>query len=182
MRMMLTVSQSQWSLSRNEILTPQRVNIRRLLAITEPSAIVSFARMKDNLSAGTSLTPVSSIMHLTMPIPRRTWMDVQLSAIILSKHSARLRRKWRNRWSTWRSRTICCSSCAIRSTPIMSWKISRNPIISRNWAMVTQTAKIVASLTTRTLGTLPYSPLVTERKGKTWRGKLKILITLWVLV
>ena len=58
MRLILIVSQSLGFLARNAILNPERVNHRRLVAIAEPSAIVSSARRQGTPSVGKSFAPV----------------------------------------------------------------------------------------------------------------------------
>ena len=71
-----TVSLSLWFLTINTILTPDSLNNRRPLSIAVSSAIVSSARRQGTPSTGTSITPVRNEIHLIIPIPRKTWMDV----------------------------------------------------------------------------------------------------------
>ena len=95
--MILSVSLSLGLLAINASLTPERVNNRRPLAMESPSDIVYFTRRKNTPSAGTSLTPVISVMHLILQIPRSNWMDVYLNVMLLPSSYARPRIKFRNR-------------------------------------------------------------------------------------
>lgn len=76
MRLMLTVILSLGFIVRNAILTPERVNNRRPLAIATPRAILYSAIMKGNPRVVTSLTPVRNVIRLIMKRSRRTWTDV----------------------------------------------------------------------------------------------------------
>ena len=72
MRMILTVIQYLSVLARDMTLTLERVNNIRPLAIIAFSTIVSSVRSQGVLSAVTSITLLSSSMHLIVPIPRST--------------------------------------------------------------------------------------------------------------
>ena len=60
----------------NASLTLERVNSRLPLATAAPTSIVSSARRKGNPGTATSLNLVSIKIHLIIPRPRRTWMEV----------------------------------------------------------------------------------------------------------
>ena len=65
--------------------------------MASPSDIVYFTRIQDTPIAGTSLTPVISVMHLILQIPRSNWMDVYLNVMLIPSSYARPRIKLRNR-------------------------------------------------------------------------------------
>ena len=65
------------------IIKLERVDNERLITITVPRAIVSSARRQVNLSLGKRLTTVRSAMHLILPRPIRTWMDIYPNEMLL---------------------------------------------------------------------------------------------------
>ena len=76
MGMMLKTSQPLGLLAINVSPTIEMIRNRIVIAITAPSAIVYFSIIHDTPNAGTSLTPVISVVSLNLPIPIRTLMDV----------------------------------------------------------------------------------------------------------
>ena len=57
------------------------------ILIAAHSTTVYSARRQDTPISGQCLTPVSSVINLTMPIPRRTWIDVYISTMMLPRSS-----------------------------------------------------------------------------------------------
>ena len=74
-RLILALIQYLWFLTRISILTLKMVDNIIPLPTKAPRAAVSSVRRQDTLSVGTSLTPVSSAMHLTLKEPRSTFID-----------------------------------------------------------------------------------------------------------
>ena len=177
--MMLTLSQYLGLLARHAILTPERVNIIILLSITAPSTIVSFEISQDVLITGTSLIPVIILMNFSLPILRRTWMDIYINAMMLPISYAWLRIKYIIIWRPWIIITLYCSMWPRRSSPNVIWTRS---IISRNRDIIPRAEMKLASLDTRNLATLLYHPLVTGIGVSPWKGKLTIWNMLLALI
>ena len=94
---MLIVSQSLVLIARNGSLPVERVTNISLLDITSPSANLSYAINQDTQSVGTSLTQLRSTMYLNMPMPRKIWMNVFQSAMILSSIPEIMKRIFKSR-------------------------------------------------------------------------------------
>ena len=61
---------------------PRNGKKRRSLAIVSPRVNMCSARRQGNPSAGTSFTPVSSKMNLTLPRPISNWMNFWLGVML----------------------------------------------------------------------------------------------------
>ena len=130
-------------LKRSVNSTPERLNNKSTLAIAEPIVTVCSERSQGTLGSGTSLTIVSNIMHLTPKIPRRTYMDVRPSNMLLLRSSTRPRKICKCIWRPSRNRTRCYSNWPRKPAPNVSWKISR---VSIKKVTTTQEATAIASL------------------------------------